>query len=374
MIDRQTLALGKQVASLVCVLVIVGVLIWSSSVGTPRNKPHDLTTRFAGYYSRINPNSPTLRSDLTTLIYPRPTVLTYSQVWSAYNRTDNDDFECKEASCPLKCLPTDLVDMYSANCWHFSSDQCGNYHKEGDCYNREHSWPKSWWGGSHATNTPYTDLHHLVPTDGKVNAMRSNWPYGIVHGMPSYESSNHAKLGTCTAADNYGYSGTCFEPPDMYKGDLARGYFYIATAYADALRDRCSTCSTTAVHGARLAPWQDKLLRDWHAADPVSAKEVERNDAIQAQQGNRNPFVDFPHWINRVDLQSGPAASPKASDPSTPSTSPPNLPGGTCVRGKRGPACGRRRSNFQDINCGSHSGCLRCAKSGYCTAEPLGGK
>ena len=95
-------------------------------------------------------------------------------VWEAYPETDNFDFTCGEAtdvcpSCATGSATADhLVDIYSSKCWVPIEEQCGSYQAEGDCYNREHSWPKSWWGGADKLSTPYTDLHHLFPTDGKV--------------------------------------------------------------------------------------------------------------------------------------------------------------------------------------------------------------
>jgi len=107
----------------------------------------------------------------------------------------------------------------------FFEDECGNYSGEGSCYNKEHSWPKSWFGGEIYPMT--SDLFHIVPTDGYTNGMRSNYPYGEV-GAANWTSENGSKRGYC----NYpGYSGIVFEPIDEYKGDFARNYFYMSTRY-----------------------------------------------------------------------------------------------------------------------------------------------
>ena len=84
-----------------------------------------------------------------------------------------------------------------------SADQCGNYSEEGDCYNREHSWPKSWFNDAMPMKT---DLFHIYPTDGYVNGMRSNYPYGEVTS-PNWTSQNGSQRGTM---DTYGYEGTGF--------------------------------------------------------------------------------------------------------------------------------------------------------------------
>ncbi len=104
------------------------------------------------------------------------------------------------------------------------ADQCGNYGGEGDCYNREHSWPKSW---SDEDAPMYSDLFHLYPTDGYVNGRRSNYPFGDV-GSASWTSMNGSKVGSCSYP---GYSGTVFEPIYEYKGDFARSYFYMTVRY-----------------------------------------------------------------------------------------------------------------------------------------------
>ncbi len=51
---------------------------------------------------------------------------------------------------------------YSTVCW-TPDDRCGNYRQEGDCFNREHSLPKSWWG-SDSKSKAYSDLY--VPPTG----------------------------------------------------------------------------------------------------------------------------------------------------------------------------------------------------------------
>ncbi len=103
-------------------------------------------------------------------------------------------------------------------------DQGGSAGSEGSGYNREHSWPSSWYGGS---GTPYTDVFMVYPTDNEVNNKRGSYPYGEVNS-PTWTSLNGCKLGPCSYP---GYSGTVFEPIDEYKGDFARTYFYMTTRY-----------------------------------------------------------------------------------------------------------------------------------------------
>ena len=171
-----------------------------------------------------------------------------------------------------------------------SCEQCGNYRIEGDCYNREHSWPQSWFGSG---SPMVSDLFHLYPTDGKVNANRGNYPFGEV-ARPTSVSLNGGKVGPCSTP---GYTGTVFEPIDQYKGDFARTYFYMSTRYYE--KD-VGWQVNSAVDGAELAPWTIEMLLRWHADDPISLKETLRNEAVYAIQGNRNPYIDNEMWAYDV--------------------------------------------------------------------------
>jgi len=171
-----------------------------------------------------------------------------------------------------------------------SGDQCGNYNGEGDCYNREHSWPKSWFDDM---SPMYSDLFHLYPTDGYVNGKRSNLPYGTVSSA-SWTSENGCKLGSC----NYpGYSGTVFEPIDAYKGDFARTYFYMSTRYYG---EDNGWPGSGMVNGSQLRPWALAMMKEWHMSDPVSLKETDRNNAVYGIQNNRNPFIDHPEFVSQI--------------------------------------------------------------------------
>ncbi len=179
-------------------------------------------------------------------------------------------------------------DMYSSTTnYTFVEEQCGNYKKEGDCYNREHSFPKDWFDDA----TPmYSDLFHLYPTDGYVNGQRSNLPFGETDS-PTYTSQNgHSRKGPSSIS---GYSGEVFEPADEYKGDMARTYFYMATCYEDRIASwHCDMLAGNSYPCYR--EWAIDMLLRWAAEDPVSEKEVKRNNAVYGIQGNRNPFIDFP--------------------------------------------------------------------------------
>jgi endonuclease I len=190
-------------------------------------------------------------------------------------------------------------DMYSdipggtpSYVYHYSSgEECGNYGGEGDCYNREHSWPNSWFGGE--VYPMYSDMFHLYPTDGYVNNRRSNYAYAEV-STASWTSSNGSKVGSCATP---GYSGTVFEPIDEYKGDFARSYFYMSTRYFTEDSGWPGSAQTT---GSQLKPWALAMMLQWSSADPVSQKETDRNNAIYGIQNNRNPFIDHPEYANLI--------------------------------------------------------------------------
>ncbi|MCF8349247.1 MAG: endonuclease [Bacteroidales bacterium] len=175
-----------------------------------------------------------------------------------------------------------------------TGDECGSYNAEGDCYNKEHSFPKSWWGGSTGV-IQYADLFHLVPTDGYVNNRRSNYAFGEV-ASPTWTSTNGSKVGPNTFPG--GYTDVVFEPVDAYKGDFARNYFYMATRYKNSFSSWTSTCPI--ISGDNYTEWTIDLLMDWNDLDPVSQKEIDRNNAVYTIQNNRNPYIDHPEYVNLV--------------------------------------------------------------------------
>ncbi|WP_216597593.1 endonuclease [Persicobacter sp. CCB-QB2] len=235
-----------------------------------------------------------LKTTLYHIINYQTEQLTYGELWTAYESTDLRDGNI-------------VWDMYSHNPsgtqpyeYTFQTDQCGNTPgHEGGCYNREHSFPKSWFGGT--VYPMYTDLVSVVPVDSHVNTIRSNYPYGEV-ANPNYTSDNGGKRGANTTS---GYSGTVFEPIDEYKGDFARIYFYMATRYEDEIAswENNSTQSDAVLDGSSdkvFEDWQLELLLKWHENDPVSQKEIDRNEAVYTIQKNRNPYVDHPEYVQSI--------------------------------------------------------------------------
>lgn len=197
-----------------------------------------------------------------------------------------------------------IWDMYSTKHWSpTSSERCGSYKVVGDCYNREHSMPQSWWGGG--TSGQGSDAFVVYPTDGKVNNQRGNYPYGeCANGQTLSPNGSVKALGKCGSCTFPGYTGTVFEPDDEYKGDFARTYFYIAACYNSKVAQWNSNGSAADFMAGNSYPvfkdWAVKLLLKWHSQDPVSEKELDRNEAVYAEQRNRNPFIDHPEMVDYI--------------------------------------------------------------------------
>lgn len=186
-----------------------------------------------------------------------------------------------------------------------STDECGNYSSEGDCYNKEHVIPQSVFSQGLPMRS---DAHHLLPTDGRVNGFRSNYPFGVVNDNQlisqngiSNPTMNGSKLGAnLNSGYSAGYSGTVFEPIDEFKGDIARIYFYFITRYEDQIDQWGSYAMFNGTTDQVLDDTFLSILLTWHQNDPVSQKEIDRNNNIFNYQGNRNPFIDHPEYINAI--------------------------------------------------------------------------
>lgn len=234
----------------------------------------------AGYYDdAIGKSGEALQKSLSVILNNADNV-GYDGLWEVYKTTDR--------------RPDGKVwDMYSdVTDFTFGTDKCGNYKNEGDCYNREHSVPKSWFNDA---SPMYSDAWHIYPTDGKINSYRSNNPFGEVGSGASSSKNGFSKWGKCVTP---GYSGTVFEPNDEYKGDFARTYFYFATRYQNRINNWGGIFVSSYPH---IVQWQLDMLLRWNEMDPVSQKEIDRNEAVYAsKQGNRNPFIDYPELVDLI--------------------------------------------------------------------------
>ena len=281
-------------------LLLTTILFFALSLSAKSVTP---ASSLPTYYKDIDGKSgKTLFNAVQTVTKTGYSSLGYDGLWSAYQYTDLHDNGY-------------VWDMYSDCTWKsLSSNRCGNYSTECDCFNREHSIPKSWYGGS--TSGPGCDIFHLVPTDGKVNGMRSSYAFGEVSSASYNKHGN--KLGSAksititngnTIAGNEGASisasGTVFEPRDEYKGDFARGYMGALLKWAGdkafTSGDGSKIFTTNFTSGSfGLTKYGVALLMKWHRQDPVSQKEIDRNNGIQQTQGNRNPFIDYPYLAEYI--------------------------------------------------------------------------
>lgn len=212
--------------------------------------------------------------------------LSYNGLWNAYKVTD------KKPNGYVWDIYSDVPDGETPYDYTFIEDECHTKDNgEGDCYNREHLWPQSW-----ATGTSHeTDLHHVFPTDKYVNAQRGNYAFGEVNNVTE-TFMNGSKLGNCKSS--LGYSGTVYEPIDEYKGDIARALMYVSVRYYT--EDSDWPQSSYMANKSVLKDWAIALLLKWHREDPVSQKEINRNNAVYGKQNNRNPFVDYPDFAEMI--------------------------------------------------------------------------
>ena len=218
-----------------------------------------------------------LKTALYQIISPH-TDIGYDGLYEAYVSTDSRE-------------DGSVRDWYSktTHYQHFT-DKAGSYKKEGDCYNREHIVPQSWFG----SGKPKSDLHHVVPTDGFVNNRRSNYPLGEVGSATYTSNGGYCKLGQCKTA---GYNGTVFEPNDEVKGDIARIYFYMATCYENLVSNWDGATASIVFAGNKypaMKQWALDMFLRWSEDDPVNDVDTNRNNAAAKIQKNRNPFVDYP--------------------------------------------------------------------------------
>lgn len=144
--------------------------------------------------------------------------------------------------------------------------------------NCEHTWPQSKFSKEFPSELQKSDLHHLYPADMKANSTRNNFPFADVDGKVTHNNCHDSKIGN--ALDTNIRS---FEPPSEHKGNVARAIYYFSTRYK-----------------MKIDATQAKYLKKWNLEDPVDQDEIIRNDKIMKQQGNRNPFIDYPELINRL--------------------------------------------------------------------------
>ncbi len=253
----------------------------------------------ANYYNTATGTGYTLKTQLYNIIKTTISSGGYAGLYTTYALSDVDNFYENDGT---------VLDMYSENPagtdpYNYSptntSDRCGNYAVEGDCYNREHIIPQYFFNSA----TPMvSDAHSVTPTDGKVNGLRNNYPHGKVGATATSTTLNGSKLGNAlNSGYAAGYTGIVFEPVDDFKGDIARIYFYFATRYENVIASWGNTYpmfnnTTNQVFTDAFK----NILLTWNTQDPVSPREIARNNGISATQHNRNPYIDHPEYVSMV--------------------------------------------------------------------------
>lgn len=221
---------------------------------------------FAAYYDGATGTGENLKNQLHTIITNGHTALSYD---GAKLKLFQNVFNVNSV---VRCIYTGR-DFTIASGYNGSSSP-----------NTEHCFCQSWFGSADE-NTKKSDLHHLFPTQQNVNSSRGNIPYGIV--------ANHATATTYESYNGYhSYRGanslgqTVFEPADQYKGDIARALLYFSVRYNMGLT----------IDGIDMLP----TCLQWADADTIDAFERTRNESSYTYQGNRNPFIDHPEWIDSI--------------------------------------------------------------------------
>jgi endonuclease I len=262
----------KRLFTTICTLALTLSMAWAQG-------PNGSET----YYQAANGKKGQALKTAMYGIIKTHTNIGYDGLYEAYRATDT--------------RPDGYVRDWYSNVTYYTHvvDKAGTYSGEGDCYNREHSVPQSWFEKYGNASKIKADIVHVLPTDGFVNNQRGNYPLAKV-GTVSYQSANgYSKRGTCATP---GYNGTVFEPNNEIKGDMARIYFYMATCYEEDVDDWAGNATASAVFDGTTYPafktWYLNMLMEWSKDDPVDAVEIARNNAVKEKQGNRNPFVDYP--------------------------------------------------------------------------------
>lgn len=215
--------------------------------------------------------------------------LGYNNLWEAFATTD---WHPATQEYPNGYLWDMYSDVPNTN---FQSKGDTNSSTEGVVYNREHTVPQSWFNSASPMKA---DLFHVYPVDGKINSVRSNYPFGEVQNVLSSSHGNYSKYGTPIQA--CGSPVNVFEPANEYKGDLARTYFYMAVCYQDKIDQWTGEVFGQSPAFADypgypgMVEWALRMFIRWSQQDPVSQKEIDRNNAVYKLQGNRNPFIDCP--------------------------------------------------------------------------------
>ncbi|WP_298311696.1 endonuclease [uncultured Aquimarina sp.] len=259
----------------------------------------------SGYYDSATGSGYSLKTQLKNIIDSDNDGLTpefqstdpgYAGLYTTYVTSDSDSYyENNGSVLDMYSEKPDGTDSYEYT--HFTDQDPGSGGtSEGEFYNREHIIPQSVFN---QVTPQRSDAHFVVPSDKYVNGQRGSFPFGRVENA-NLTTSNGSKRGNnLDAGYSAGYTATVFEPIDEFKGDIARMHFYFATRY----EDNVAGYSYSMFNGTSDQVFDNtflSILVTWHLQDPVSTREIDRNDAIFARQNNRNPFIDHPEYVQMI--------------------------------------------------------------------------
>ena len=263
-----------------------------------------------GYYATVDEtNGTTLRTTLHAIIDGHTKI--------PYTSSGTDTWTVLELADQDPANSTHILDLYENES--IAKQGGGN-----SFYNREHSWPNSYgFPNDGADNYPYTDCHHLFLCDITFNADRGNRPYracttgcsedptfvngGMGGGTGSYPGNSNWTSASPTIGSWETWRGR--------RGDVARAMFYMDVRYEGGVHvitgqpepDLRLTDNTTLIANGATGSNESiaymgllSTLIVWNREDPPDAKERNRNTVIQSFQGNRNPFIDHPEWVECI--------------------------------------------------------------------------
>ncbi len=200
--------------------------------------------------------------------------LQYREVWDVLSEAHKD-----------LATTGNIVLLYSGRSQPITRNSSNN-NSDQDAWNREHVWARSHALGRTGNPGPATDTHNLWPTDASINNSRASKDFDN-GGTPHHE-----------AADTFS-DGDSWQPRDGVRGDVARTMFYMAVRYeGESNEPDLMLVDTTNTSGPKFGKLCTLLA--WHVEDAVSENERRRNNVIHQVQGNRNPFIDHPDWVNEI--------------------------------------------------------------------------
>ena len=335
----------------------------------------------AGYYDTVDAtNATTLRATLHEVIDDHtryPYTSTATDTWDILDQADEDPNNSNN-----------ILDVY----------RNASYPKAGagnDYYNREHTWPNSYgYPNDNAQNYPYTDCHALFLSDDGYNSSRSNHPYrycdaACTEKPTDVNNGQGGGSGTYPGNSNWdegAYTEGTWETWIGRRGDVARAQFYMDIRYeggthgvTDAAEPDLILTDTEALIDASNTGDNEpvaymgmlSVLLQWHLEDPVDDVERARNDLVASYQGNRNPFIDHPEWVECLFNDVCGCSVPADCDDGLWCNGAEDCVGGSCVPGTEpdcsdGVACTDDSCNEDTDSCDNVPNDLNCDNGLYC--------